>query len=75
MGVIQDMCLNDTHKGREAFSKIKGIPDAPESAKREALVEIITGALGTVTAQGARGRFGQHRGYYPQPNSYDRRCQ
>jgi transposase len=42
----------DPGSTEEAFSKIKGIPGGPE-AKREALAEIVTEALGTVTAQDA----------------------
>jgi predicted Zn-dependent peptidase len=62
MGVIQDMCLNDTHKGREAFSKIKGLLRKAEARSREALVEAMGRAISAVTPQDVRGFF-EHRGY------------
>ncbi len=45
MGVIQDMCLNDTHKGREAFSKVKRLLRVIGARTKEALVEAIGKAL------------------------------
>jgi hypothetical protein len=30
MGVIQDTCLNDTHKGREEFSEVRVVMKAKE---------------------------------------------
>ena len=62
--VIQDMCLNDTDKGRESFSKIKWIVHKTESRSRKALVEAIGAALSAVTALDGRGFFehcGCHR--------------
>ena len=58
------MCLNDTDKGRESFSKIKWIVHKTESRSRKALVEAIGAALSAVTASDARGFFehcGCHR--------------
>lgn len=48
-GVIQDMCLDNTDKGREAFSKIKGLLRKAEARSREALVETMGTAISAVT--------------------------
>jgi len=69
MGVIQDMCLNDTHKGREAFSKVKGILRKAKARTLEALFEATAQALSTLSADDARGYF-EHCGYSaPQDHS------
>jgi hypothetical protein len=62
MGVIQDMYLNDTHKGREAFAKIKNILRKVGARTHEALVEAIAGALSEVTPWDVAGWF-DHCGY------------
>ena len=56
------MCLDDTDKGRELFSKIKWIVHKTESRSRKALVEAIGAALSAVTALDARAFF-KHCGY------------
>src|SRR3954454_5752071 len=61
-GVIQDMCLDNTDKGREAFSKIKGAFRKAQARTREALIEALGGAISAVTARDARGFF-EHGGY------------
>jgi hypothetical protein len=65
MGVIQDMCLNDSHKGREAFSKIKQLVRKAGARTREALAEAIGEALSVVTSEDAAGWFA-HCGYRAQ---------
>ena len=63
MGVIQDRCLNDSHKGREVFSKIKRFLREMRARSRGALVEAIIGkALDAVSARDAEGFF-EHCGY------------
>ena len=64
MGVIQDMYLNNTHKGREAFSKIKGIVRKAGARTREALNEAMGEALSAVTLEDVAGWF-SHCGYHP----------
>ncbi len=44
------MCLDGTDKGREAFSKIKGLVRKAEARTKEALVEAIGLALSAVTS-------------------------
>ncbi len=62
-GVIQDMCLDNTDKGREAFSKIKNILRKVVGARtHEALVEAMSGALSAVMPWEAAGWF-DHCGY------------
>jgi hypothetical protein len=56
------MCPDDTDKGREAFSKVKGLLRKAEARSREALIEAMGKALDAVTAQDARGFFA-HCGY------------
>ena len=56
------MCLDDTDKGREAFSKVKGFLRRAEARTRETLVEAVGAALGAVRAQDAHGFF-SHCGY------------
>jgi hypothetical protein len=58
------MYLDDTHKGREAFSKVKGILRKAEARTREALVEAMGRALSPVSGHDARGFF-DHCGYRP----------
>jgi hypothetical protein len=59
------MCLDDTDKGREAFSKIKQLVRKAGARTREALVEAIAQALAAVTIKDAAGWFA-HAGYWPQ---------
>lgn len=59
------MCLDDTDKGREAFSKIKQLVRKAGARTREALVEAIAGALEAVTSQDAVGWFADS-GYWVQ---------
>jgi hypothetical protein len=61
-GVIQDMCLDNADKGREAFSKIKRLVCKAEARTREALVEAIGLALSAVSSKDARCFF-EHCGY------------
>jgi hypothetical protein len=65
LGVIQDMCLDNTDKGREAFSKIKNIVRKAEARTRGALVEAIALAISSLTLEDVAGWFA-HCGYYPQ---------
>jgi hypothetical protein len=62
LGVIQDMCLDNTDKGREAFSKIKNLLRKAGARVREALVEAIGQALSELTEEDARAFF-EHCGY------------
>jgi len=62
MSIIQDMHPDDTHKGREAFSKIKGILRKAEARSREALIEAMGRALEAITPREAKGFF-EHCGY------------
>jgi hypothetical protein len=64
LGVIQDMRLDDTHKGREVFAKIKNLIRKAAARTKGALVEAIAAALSAITAQDARGFF-EHAGYRP----------
>jgi hypothetical protein len=56
------MYLDDAYKGREAFSKIKGVLRDAQARTRRTLVEAMGQALSTVTAQDATGFF-EHCGY------------
>jgi hypothetical protein len=60
--VIQHMCLDNTDKGREAFSKVKGLLRRARARTREALIEAMGQALDAVTNRDARGFF-EHCGY------------
>jgi hypothetical protein len=62
LGAIQDMSLDDTDKGREAFSKIKRFLRHIGARTREVLVEATGKALDAVTAEDALGFF-THCGY------------
>jgi hypothetical protein len=62
-GVIQHMCLDNTDKGREAFSKVKRLLRVIGARTKEALVESIGKALDAVGARDARGFF-TRCGYY-----------
>jgi len=64
LGVIQDMCLDNPDKGREAFSKIKGVVRKAGARTRRALDEVIGEALSAVTPEDAAGWFA-HCGYRP----------
>jgi hypothetical protein len=63
VGIIQNMCLDNTDKGREAFSKIKNIVRKAQARTREALVEAIALALSAVTLEDVEGWFA-HCGYH-----------
>jgi len=63
MSVIQNTYLDDTDKGREAFSKIKGFLRKVEARSREALVEAMGKALSAVSTHDARDFF-EHCGYH-----------
>src|SRR5215212_8584179 len=67
-GVIQDMRLNDTHKGREAFSKVKALLRRAKARALEVLFEATEEALGAISTEDARGYFG-HCGY-TMPQAY-----
>ena len=61
--VIQHMCLDNTDKGREAFSKIKVALRKAQARTREALIEALGVAISAVTARDAQGFF-EHGGYH-----------
>ena len=54
--------LDDTDKGREAFSKMKDIVRKAQPRSREALIEVMGKALGSVTSRDTTGFF-EHCGY------------
>jgi len=56
------MCPDNTDKGREAFSKVKGILRKAQARTRETLIETMGPALAAVSPSDARG-FLEHRGY------------
>jgi hypothetical protein len=56
------MCLDNTDKGREAFSKVNGMLRSAEARSREALMQAMGAALSVVTSHEAKGCF-EHRGY------------
>ncbi len=56
------MRLNDTHKGREAFAKIKHILRKIGAHTKDALIEAMGRALAAVGVQDVRGYFA-HCGY------------
>jgi hypothetical protein len=56
------MYLDDAYKGREAFSKIKGILRKVGARSREALIEAMGKALDAITSWDAKGFF-EHCGY------------
>jgi len=69
LGVIQNTYLDDTDKGREAFSKIKGALRKAKARGLDALFEATREALRSVTEEDARGFF-SHCGYFePQVHS------
>ena len=70
LDVIQEMCLDDTDKGREAFtfSKIKQLVRKAGARAREELVEAIGRALAAVTPDDAASWF-THAGYRSQDQS------
>jgi hypothetical protein len=47
MGVIQDTCLNDTHKGREEFSEVRGSKQLISKATAALLLAFVV-SLGTL---------------------------
>jgi hypothetical protein len=57
VSVIQDMRLNDTHKGREAFSKAKALLRRAQARVLEALFEATEEALLAISAQDACSYF------------------
>jgi hypothetical protein len=62
--VIQNMYLDDTDKGREAFSEIKSIVRKAGARTREALDEAISQAISAITLEDVAGWF-SHCGYEP----------
>ena len=56
------MCLDNTDKGREAFSKVKSLLGQAGARTREALIEAVGRALDAVTTKDTRGFF-EHCGY------------
>jgi hypothetical protein len=62
LGIIQDMCPDDTDKGREAFSKVKDLLRKAGARTKEALIEAMGLALGAVSSEDVRGFF-VHCGY------------
>jgi hypothetical protein len=65
MSAIQNTYLDDTDKGREAFSKVKNIVRKAGARTREALVEAIALAISALTLEDVAGWF-THCGYRPQ---------
>jgi hypothetical protein len=57
VGVIQHMCLDNTDKGREAFSKVKTLLKKAAARTREALLEAIAEALSAITLEDVQGWF------------------
>jgi hypothetical protein len=57
MGVIQDMRLHNTYKGREASSKVKGILRKVQARTRESLVEATGWALDAITRKDIRSFY------------------
>jgi len=62
------MCLDNTDKGREAFSKIKQLLRVIGVRTKEALVEAIGKALYMVSVQDVKGFF-THCGYRGMDNN------
>ncbi|MDP9485934.1 MAG: hypothetical protein M3Q49_09170 [Actinomycetota bacterium] len=58
------MCLDNPDKGREAFSKAKGIMRKAKARTLDALFEATHQALCAETGEDARGFFA-HSGYEP----------
>ena len=67
------MCLDNTDKGREAFSKVKSLLGQAGARTREALIEAMGRALDTVTTKDIRG-FSSIADTRFRPNLYDNRC-
>src|SRR5215211_3364641 len=65
LGIIQNTHLDDTYKGREAFSKMKASLRRARARSRKALVGAIGRAICAVTARDARAFF-EHCGYHLQ---------
>jgi len=57
MCVVQDMYLDDTHKGREVFSKVKGILRKTAARTREALAQATGHALDAISREDIRGCY------------------
>jgi len=51
------MRLNDTHKGREALSKVKNLIRKTKARTLEGLFAVTGGALEAVSKEDARGFF------------------
>src|SRR5829696_889427 len=68
-GVIQDMRLHDTHKGREAFSKVKELLRRAKARTLEALFEATAQAIDAVSPDDAPGYFEQCGYVMPQDHS------
>jgi hypothetical protein len=64
LGIIQDMCPDDTDKGREAFAKIEHHLREVCARSRGALVEAMGAALSAINARDALSFF-EHAGYRP----------
>jgi hypothetical protein len=62
LGIIQNTYLDDTYKGREAFSKVKALLRKAAACTREALVKAMGEALSAITPRGAAG-WCTHCGY------------
>jgi hypothetical protein len=63
------MRLHDTHKGREAFSKVKNLIRKAKARTLEALFAVTGRALEAVSKEDARGFF-ESCGYHtPQDHS------
>jgi hypothetical protein len=68
------MYLDDTHEGREAFSKVKRLLRKAEARTREALVEAMGKAFSAVTVQGAHDFFAHNAATDYRFNHSDQRC-
>lgn len=61
-GVIQNMCLDNADKGREAFAKIKGLLRKAAARTRGALIEALGQAISAIGCRDASVFF-EHSGY------------
>jgi hypothetical protein len=71
LGIIQDMCPDDTDKGREAFSKIKNLVRKAAERTREALNDAVAQVLRAIRPQDVVGWFA-HCDCYESRDQYSR---
>jgi len=75
MGVIQDMCLDDTYKGREVFSKIKAHLKKAAARTREALVEAMREKPSRPSRPKTRGAGSSTAATKSRINVHEHRCE